>query len=472
MAHGCAAEWDVRKVGAVVSVLARVGTPPGRLPVVGHGLRWLQDPLAVLGSLAECGDLARLQLGPLDLVMVCSAELTRQVLLDDRTFDREGVLAKRVSQVMGEGGLITATRATHRHRRRLTQPVFHRSRLPGYARTMTAQASVTTAGWRDGQTLDVMAEMLGMTTAVAVETLFSGSADDAIQRQAKADFGLIMEGAYRRILLPPLLFRVPRPRKRRFDQAMVRLQRTVDAWVADTRASGARRPDLLSALVASSEADNGLTDREALPGLTDREVAVLAMEFLGAGAETTASVLAWSLHLLGGHPTVSARLWEEVDSVLNGASAELKHLPQLVMTTRVVMEAMRLYPPGWTLFRGVTRQVTLGGHVLPAGTAIACSPYVLHRREDVFDAPDRFHPERWNPEACEQPDRHAFIPFGDGARKCIGEEYGLTEAVLALATIAGRWQLEPVPGAEVRAAAATVLRPRSLPMRAFTRARR
>lgn len=327
---------------------------------------------------------------------------------------------------------------------------------------MTAQASVTTARWRDGQILDVMAEVLGMTVAVAVETLFAGSGDDAVQRQVKADASLLLEGAYRRVLTPPWLLRMPSPRQRRFDRALMRLRQTVDAWVAETRESGALRPDLLSALVASGEADGGLTDRE---------VRSVALEFFAGGSEPTASVLAWSLHLLGGHPRVAGRVWREVDAVLDGQPAQVEHLPHLVVTARVVMEAMRLYPPGWIFFRDATCQVELGGHVLPAGIAIAYSPYVLHRRADVFDAPARFDPERWNPEAHTQPDRHAFLPFGAGARKCIGDQFGFTQAVLTLATIAGRWRLEPVARSKVRAAPAVILRPQALPMRAFARPR-
>ena len=161
--------------------------------------------------------------------------------------------------------------------------------------------------------------------------------------------------------------------------------------------------------------------------------------------------MSWALHLLSGHPGLRDQVYAEVDTVLAGAPVGPQHLPRLELTGRVVTEAVRLYPPGWLLTRTVTADTTLGGHTLLAGTTVIYSPYLIHHRADLFTAPDSFIPDRWAPGA-HRPQRDAFVAFGGGARKCPGDQFGLTEATLALACITAAWHLEPAPGRPVRPA--------------------
>jgi cytochrome P450 len=80
-------------------------------------------------------------------------------------------------------------------------------------------------------------------------------------------------------------------------------------------------------------------------------------------------------------------------------------------------------------------------------------------------------PERWidadgaYDEAAPGQPRGAWIPFGFGNRRCIGEQFAWTEAVLLVATLARRWRPELVPGSPVAMQAAITLRPKhGLPM--------
>ena len=113
------------------------------------------------------------------------------------------------------------------------------------------------------------------------------------------------------------------------------------------------------------------------------------------------------------------------------------HLPRLDLTARVVREALRLYPPAWVLPRVCTRPVTLAGRTLPPGTMVVFSPYILHRRPDLYPHPARFDPARWLTPAPDH--RASYLPFSAGATRCIGEEFGLAESTLILATTAARW---------------------------------
>jgi len=176
---------------------------------------------------------------------------------------------------------------------------------------------------------------------------------------------------------------------------------------------------------------------------------------------------AWALYLLAVHPDIEAAVHAEVDRVLAGTPAAYQHLDALQKTRQVLTETLRLYPPTWLITRTVTHDTELGSARLAAGTTLAYSPYLIHHRSDLYPDPNLFDPARWE---AARPDRSAYIPFGAGARKCIGDRFSLTQAALAMAAITARWQLTPVSNRPVRPAPlnATVS-PRRLRMRLTAR---
>ena len=109
-----------------------IATAPGGLPLLGNLVPLLRDPLGLLRSLPEHGDLVRVRLGPFSAILVCDPGLTRHVLLDDQTFDKGGPYFDRGREVVGNG-LATCPHREHRRQRRMLQPAFRPSRLAGYA---------------------------------------------------------------------------------------------------------------------------------------------------------------------------------------------------------------------------------------------------------------------------------------------------------------------------------------------------
>lgn len=437
----------------------------GRLPLVGHAWPMMRDPLAFLGSLADQGPLVRIAFGPVKAVVVCDAELAQQVFRDDRTFDKGGPFVDRVRDVVGNN-LSTCPHHEHRRQRRLLQPAFHVGRFGAYGRTMAAQIAARVDAWRDGQVLDVPAEMAMLTTNVLTATMFSDTLSPAELEQSQEDADVLTTDVLVRMMMPKALTKLPLPVNVRFERAHARIRRTVEAIVAARREEGGDRGDLLSALLAGHDEESTGADRT----LSDQEVVDQMLTFHLAGSETTAVTLTWALHLIARHPDVERRLHAEVDAVLAGRTAGPDDVAALELTGRVVTETLRLRSPVYILTRQVTSDTELGGHPLPAGTVVAYSPYPIHHNADLYPDPHRFDPDRWDP--ARKPARHAFVPFSNGARKCIGDRFSLMEATLALASILARWRLEHVPGEEeVRPAAAAVIRPRRLRMRASARSR-
>lgn len=424
--------------------------------MLGHIPSLVRDPLKFFKRLPTYGDLVRVRLGPTQAVVVCDPDLTWEVLRHDRLFDKGGLLIERAREVFGDG-LGTCPHRLHRRQRRLAQPAFHRDRMPGYAEVMIDQISEVTSTWNNGRTLDLLAEMTTITSATTAATMFADALAPDMRRQSLRDLTIVLSGIFEQMLLPDPLNRLPIPGQLRYRRASTRLRQTLAEVIASRRASRADHGDLLSALLAARDDDSG-------GGLSDSEILDEAVSFFFAGTDTTASTLTWALHLLSEHPDIRQALYAEVDEVLGGRTATHADVPRLELTHRIITETLRLWPAGWMFTRTVTADTELGGHEITSGTTLVYSAYLIHHHPDLYEDADRFDPDRWLPQRAGRIPRHAYIPFGGGARKCIGETFGLTEAVLALATIASGWHLRPLPGQRVRPAVAAVIRPKGLRM--------
>ncbi|MFJ6017609.1 cytochrome P450 [Streptomyces sp. NPDC092952] len=420
-----------------------VPRPPGALPLLGHLVPFLRDPLRFMRSLPRHGDLVRVRLGPVTAVVVCDLELTRQVLREDEVFDKGGFLFERIRDFAGNG-LVTCPHADHRRQRRYVQPAFRPDRIARYAAVMDSHAHLLADSWQDGQQVDVTEELSLTAGRSLVATLFTQLPVTGV-REAVDDFVLLITGSYRRMLLPQRLNRIPLPANRRYDAARIRIARLVEDAVTAHRADPQDRGDLISILVAADEDGRTLTSSE----ITDQVTTIFA-----AGFDTIANSTAWALHLLAQHPQIAAAVRAEAGAA--HATQSPGSVAGLELTGRVIRETIRLYSPGWLLTRVTTTDTQFGGHHLPRGTAIVYSPYLLHRQPQLFPEPDRFNPDRW---LDLPPQRGPFIGFGAGPRRCVGEQFGLTESTLLLAAIMRTWNLDPVPGRPVRELPLATLRP-------------
>ena len=439
----------------------RFGRAPGAWPFLGHAVALLRQPLKLLDSLPAHGDLVEIRLGPRPAFVLCHPDLARRVLTDFRGFDRAGLGYARVRAAMGNG-LATAGQQDHRRQRLVMQPAFRHEHLQSYVAVMQREITATLGTWRDGDRIDLVEEMFTLTTTVALRALFSSQLAPEQAELLRRAFDVFLRGIYARAALR-LAGRLPTPGQRRYTRAVAYWRAQVGELVDGYRQANATPEsptDLMSRLLAARD--------EQGQGLSATELADQVAVIMLAGGETTSSAVAWSWHLLAGHPDIAAALYAEADAVLGHDVAGWDHLPRLDLTARVVREALRLYPPGWIIPRICTGPVTLAGQTLPAGSIVVFSPYVLHRRPDLYPDPHRFDPARWLTPAPEL--RASYLPFGAGATRCIGEEFGLAEATLIVASIAARWTLTPEPGNTVAPAARAVLVPRTLPVRLTARA--
>lgn len=180
-----------------------------------------------------------------------------------------------------------------------------------------------------------------------------------------------------------------------------------------------------------------------------------------AGTETTAMTLAWLFYEFTRHPEIQERVHAEVVEVLGPRPITAPDLPELTYLESVLKETTRLHTP-LLFMRRNTGPVSIHGVELPPGTEVAHSPYALHRNPVLYPHADRFQPERWTDTAPIP--RGAYIPFGNGARKCIGDAFAWTELAVVTATITRQWRIDPMPGHRTREVFAGMPRPDALPV--------
>jgi cytochrome P450 len=415
-----------------------------------------RSPLKFYLDAAKFGDVVRLQMGPWFSHFLPHPDHIKHVLQDNNQNYGRSIFMKMLKPAVGEG-LLTSDGDFWRRQRRLAQPAFHRQRIATFATIMTDATMSMLERWHpcaeSGQSLEVMSEMSRLALDVTGKALFStdvSTAFEEIQRTNKAFFEHFNYRFERFFTLPES---VPIPRNRRFWKMVRTLDKVVYGIIDGRQRRGEDKGDLLSMLLLARDEETG-------EGMSRKQLRDEVTTFLGAGSETTAVTLAWAWYLLSMHPEVDRKLRAELVEVLGGRTPTATDLPHLKYTRMVIDETLRLYPPAWAMSRNAIGADEIGGYHIPAGSLVAMSPYVTHRRSAFWENPEGFDPERFTAECSAGRPRYAYFPFGGGPRQCIGNEFALMEAQLVLATVAQKYRLHLVPGHPVEPYPIFTLRPR------------
>jgi len=372
-------------------------------------------------------------------VVISDPEVVRHVLVEKAANYRKDDLQRAIlAPGLGEG-LLTAEGEAWRRARRTLAPLFTPRAVGALAARMTAPTARTVARLlrqRDGRVVDVSADMTRVTYDILAETMFSNAIAGGGDAFAKA-LTRYFETQGRIDPLDVLGAPAWMPRIGRWmaKPAIAVFEAQVQAIIADRQqlqagpSGRSDEPDLLDALLAARDPETGA-------GLSDAEVGANIVTFIGAGHETTANALSWSLYLLSLAPDVREAAEAEVDAAGEDLAAAALSGERLSLTRAVIEEAMRLYPPVPSLSRtALCDDVAAGRCPIPKGALVVISPYLLHRHETLWEAPDSFRPERFLPGARESIPRYAYLPFGAGPRVCIGQQFAMVEAVIVLASL-------------------------------------
>ncbi len=431
--------------------------PRGRF-AIGSLLEFRSDVLGLLlDGQRQFGDVVRIRIGPRIVHLLSHPDHIKHVLVTNApNYQKDTPSSAKIGSITGPG-LLTSNGDAWRQQRRLMQPAFHSERIATFAPIMTAATAAMLTRWRQhadrGTPLDIASEMMRLTYTIVGKTLFGADVTADSDRVEQAA-GLVMAHAYHRletIVDPPAW--LPTPRNRAFRAALETIDRVVYRIIEERRKSPVRAPDLLSHLLHGRDDDTGR-------GMSDEQLRNEIITLLLAGHETTANALTWTWWLLAAHPSAADRVRAEVHDVLRGTPPAVADLPRLAYTTRVIQEAMRLYPPIWIMERRVHDDDEIAGYHLPADSTVVLCPFVTHRHRDFWENPLDFDPDRFLPERSATRPHYAYLPFGGGQRLCIGNTFAMMEAQVIVAMVSQAFRLELVPGCEVEPKPGITLRTR------------
>ena len=428
--------------------------PPGPEPhfLIGNFPLGRPDPLAVFtGWAREFGDIFYYRAGWIHVYFLNSPELIESVLVTNQQNFRKDRVIQNSRWFLGQG-LLTSEGGEWLRQRRLSQPAFHRERLALYARIINGCAEEMLDSWKDGENRDVHQEMMQLTLRVVAKVLFSVDVKQESGEVAAALNLLMKHSSGARMLLPPWVRYLPLPFLIRVRRAVRQLDEVVYRIIRERRESESDNGDLLSMLMSARDEDGSR--------MTDRQLRDEVMTFLLAGHETTALSLSWAWFLLSENPEAENKLHHELARVLDGKNPSFEDLPRLCYTEAVVKESVRLYPPAWSLARTAAEDFEIGGYLVPAGSNVVMSQWIMHRDPRFFPSPEQFDPGRWFEEHTQRLPRFAYFPFGGGPRYCVGASFAMMEATLLLAAIAQRFRLRMVPGHKVVPLPSITLRPK------------
>jgi long-subunit acyl-CoA synthetase (AMP-forming)/cytochrome P450 len=426
--------------------------PAGGLTVTGSRLE------AYLEATRRHGDVVCVD-ARLPSFLLSHPEHVRHVLQENQQNYRQN-LRKRI--LMGRQSLALSSGEEWRQRRRLMQALFRPPRLHRLVPKMTRASGELVARWQDaagrGEQVDVAAAMAALTLDILIDGLLGDEAGQGgrLRRAVSTAFDYFNERARRG---RTLRIAIPTVRQIRLLRSLAELKAAVTETVAARRLAENPENDLLSMLIAARDEQSGEV-------MDDEQLKDELMMLLVMGHMTTAMAITWTWHLLARHPEVDERVRAEIAAVVGGRPPELRDVAELTYTRQVIEETLRLYPPSWVLSRIARQDDEIGGYRIPAGAVVQLSPYLTHRRPELWESPERFDPDRFLPERAAGRPRFSYYPFGGGPRVCIARDLALLELPLILATVAQAYRLRAVAGRRVQPLTGIVLQPRGgLPMR-------
>jgi cytochrome P450 len=283
------------------------------------------------------------------------------------------------------------------------------------------------ADWKPLQQHNITQAMSEVTIDIVGRTLFGVET-----KRDAATVGTALNAVLAH-LSNPLFVAMPWLVKLGFGRAFVRACEQLDALVTSLitqrRAYALDEGDLLGSMIAAMDA--GV--------ITERDLRNETLILFLTGHETAAVALPYVFHCIGQNPAVERKLAAELEHVLKGRTPTLDDIPALVYTEQIVKEALRLYPPAWSMGRKAISDVQIGGHIVPKGAQVWMGVWAMQRDPRYFEQPTVFNPDRWNTGGPRE--KFAYFPFGGGPRLCIGQGFSKTEMVLVLATIAQNFKL-------------------------------
>lgn len=371
-------------------------------------------------------------------------------------FERKSPQMRRALELLIGDGLFISDGETWRQRRPLVSDIVHKNRLPVFGPVMEKAAAERVERWaglRKDQPIDALTEMAELTAVIISRSVFGSDLPPEAARSVIEGF-TAYQHSVDSVNYPYFLGAddgAPIKRTRKLDAAIDQVHGVIERVIADHLEGRGDHRSMVDALIARQQRNPelGLT-RDALRN----EAATIFM----AGHETTAATLTWALYCLANAPWAEEKVLAEVARVCGDKAPTMADVPALDYCRAVIEETLRLYPPVPILSRQTREADTVAGVDVKPASLVLVVPWLLHRSPDHFPRPHHFKPERF---VEGNPAPYTYAPFAVGPRICAGLAFGLSEAVLCLASLIQRFRIRVPDGTAVEPVCRLTLRPKN-----------
>lgn len=433
---------------------------PKPLPLIGTMVslyKLLDDPVTVVMDLRHRGNVVTLMDCNPAMICVFGAERTQEILSQPALFQHDEDLIKAPpDSAMGKMryGMVVINGELHKRHRKIMQPAFQKNALDGYATDIVATTRSMLAHWQVGKVSMVDDLCRELVLAMAMKSFYGLE----IGKEAQ-ELGHLAEEWGKTLVAPSTIllpFNIPGlgySKSLKLGELVVNYLSSI---MEKKRQTGGEQKDVMWLIMNSLDEEG--------KRLSEDELLAQSAALFFAGHETTAITLAWTLFLLERHPAIYADLMAEIDTVLGGRDPDSNDIQRMVVLDRVIKEGMRILPAVPILFMRVCAEATtIGGFAVPKGSNVMISPLAAHHDPDVYPEPKRFRPDRW---INKTPSPYHYLPFGTGARACIGKLFAERALRLMLPMILQRFRFSVPAGTQIdRLTRGNILHPRhGLPM--------
>jgi cytochrome P450 len=377
------------------------------------------------------GPVTRIRLGPVTQYVITEAEGANHVLQqNNRNYTKQPDFMDIARLVLLSGDdLFTSDGDPWLHRRRLMQPVFHRKIVNGFRDIIVAESARMLDGWQNGQSLDMETAMMDVTMSIIGRSMLNQNILDDHPQLYHA-FSEVSGYVVDKATMMSLRFTpmwAPTARNRSFKEALSVIRQTLSAAVRQRQQLPPEdQPhDLLTLMLAGHDEESGFT-------LSTEQLIDELFGIVTAGHETSAVTLSWLFYEIARHPEIEAKLVTELDRVLAGRTPTIEDMAALPYLQQCIDETLRRYPAAYITTRQSVGADEIAGFPIPGNAILLINIYGIHHHQAYWQQPDRFDPERWSRDPI---NRLAFLPFGAGPRKCIGEPLARLEMGLIAACV-------------------------------------
>jgi sterol 14-demethylase len=405
----------------------------GGLPVVGHTVEFLRSTIELIARAnRELGEIAAFGVFHRKMVAVFGPEAHEAVFRAPDEILSPSEAYKIMTPVFGKDIVYDAPPAKMAEQIKMLLPALKDKRMRTYGEAVVLETENTIANWGESGTLDFVEFTRVLTNFTSSRCLLGKEFREGMNEEFAAVYHDLEKG------VTPLAYinaHLPIPSFWKRDRARVRMVEMITQVIAGRRRDKREGEDFLQTLMESKYADGR--------GLSEDEITGMLLAGMFAGHHTSSVTTAWALIELLQNPAYLERTVAEIDRVFGGGE-KVSHnaLRDLHVTENAVKEALRMHPPLFMLVRVAMQDWEYKGHFIPKGTWIVISPTVSHRMPEVFKNPNAFDPDRYAPPREEDKRDFAYISFGGGRHKCLGNAFAILQIKAIMALLLGQYEFE------------------------------